>query len=116
QRVGAVRRADAVLRAAEAGEVALEIFDQRAADERRRSDGRAKHRDQLLLEVEVRRGQVKKGDAVHRQIVCPRAFRDCSAASSSRTTRSPAAPSLEGHWFLRMQSMKAPSSSFSASV
>ena len=46
----------------------------------------------------------------------PRPRNDSSAASSSRTTRRPARPSLRGRWFCRMQSRKLDSSSLNASV
>ena len=58
--VGAVRDADAELRAAVLGELALERLDLRAADERGRADGLAKRGDELLFELAMRGDQVEK--------------------------------------------------------
>ena len=102
------------------------LVHQRAADESGRPQRAPEDRHQLLFELHVGRDEIQKRDRAGAGSVpvalavrgnnLPRSFSDWSAASSSLTTRRPAAPSLIGVRSFRMQSTKYSSSTFNASV
>src|SRR5436190_16115865 len=100
-------------------ELALELVDHGATDESSRRERGAEDADQCLFEILVGCHHVDEWylpGGAQSKISFPRSLRDRSAASSMRTTRAPATPSLTGVLSFVTQSMKYPSSTVSASA